>query len=64
MFDLVHLEQASGLSPAVLKQVEQKVKEDSHDDEMLFELHLVRIFHALKEGRLTVDQVLREYATA
>lgn len=64
MFDLARLEQASGLPITVLKQVKQKVKEDFRDDDMLYEIHLVRIFRALKEGRLTVDQVLKEYAPA
>ncbi|MBI5032654.1 MAG: hypothetical protein HZB51_19195 [Chloroflexi bacterium] len=64
MFDLARLEQDSGLPPAIIKQIEQIVKEDFNDDQMLFELHIVRIFQALKEGRLTVNEVLREHETA
>ncbi|MEW6231534.1 MAG: hypothetical protein AB1566_04350 [Chloroflexota bacterium] len=60
MFDLERLKITSGLAPDIFARVEQKVREDFHDDEMMFELHLVRIIQALKEGRVTLEQVLAE----
>jgi len=60
MFDLKRLEQASGLPPAVLEQIEQAIQADYPDDAMMFELHLVRVLQALKEGRITIEQILAE----
>jgi hypothetical protein len=64
MFDLTYLKQTSDLSPAVLRAIEQTVKEDYPADAMLFELHLVRVLLALKQGWITVEQILTERAPA
>lgn len=64
MFDLTDLKQTSGLSLAVLRQIEQKVQADYPDDAMLFELHLVRVLLALKQGWITLDQILTERVPA
>ena len=58
MFDLEQLRITSGLDTDILALIERKVREDFRDDEMMFEIHLVRIIQSLKEGRMTLDQVL------
>jgi hypothetical protein len=64
MFDLEQLKRTSGLDTAILALIERKVREDFRDDEMMFEIHLVRIILSLKEGRVTLDQVLGEQVPA
>lgn len=59
MFDIDKAKRESGLNPQIVSQIEEKVRED-FDDQMMFELHLIRTLHALKEGKLTVEQLLAE----
>ncbi len=60
MFDLEQAKRASGLAPDVLARVERRVREDLPDDEMLFELHLIRTLQALKDKTVTLKQILEE----
>ena len=64
MFDITHLKQTCDLPPAVLDQIERAIKADYPDDDMLFELHLVRVLQALKQGRITLEQILAEPVAA
>lgn len=63
MFDLDKVKDESGLDADVLARIERQVRED-FDDEMMFELHLIRAIHAVKDGRLTIEQVLHETVPA
>ncbi len=60
MFDLEYLKQTSGLTAAILNEIEQAIKADYPDDDMMFELHFVRVLQALKQGRITIEQILAE----
>ncbi|MBM3130368.1 MAG: hypothetical protein FJ009_17285 [Chloroflexi bacterium] len=60
MFDLTQLKQQSGLPAEVLEQIEQAIRADYPDDDMMFELHLVRVLQALKQRRITLEQILAE----
>lgn len=64
MFDLEQIKRTSGLTTDILALLERKVREDFRDDEMMFEIHLVRIIRSLKEGRMTLEQVLGEQVPA
>ncbi len=64
MFDLEQIKRTSGLTTDILALLERKVREDFRDDEMMFEIHLVRIIQSLKEGRMTLEQVLGEQIPA
>jgi len=59
MFDVKKLEEESGLSSEVLRRIETQVREEFPEDEMMYELHLVRIFHALKKGWLKVEDIFK-----
>lgn len=59
MFDIEKAKAESGLDPDLLQKIEHKVRED-FTDEMMFELHFIRAIRALKEGRLTVEQLSAE----
>ncbi|OGO35415.1 MAG: hypothetical protein A2Z03_08200 [Chloroflexi bacterium RBG_16_56_8] len=64
MFDLERVKKDSGLSPEVLARVEQQVREDFREDDLLFEIHMVRLLRAVKEGRIGIEQILAEPALA
>ena len=59
MFDMEKVKADSGLEAEQLTRIEERVRAD-YEDEMLFELHFVRVIRALKEGTLTLDHVLTE----
>ena len=64
MFELERLKNESGLSEDVLGSIEAGIREEFPDDHLLFELHLVRVLQAIKEGWITVDEVLHETVRA
>lgn len=64
MFDLEQLKKTSGLAPDVFALVERIVRADFGDDQMMFELHLVRILQSLQRGEITLAQILPEQIPA
>jgi hypothetical protein len=64
MYDLERIKRESGLPPDVLARLEAKVKEEFHDDAMMFELHFIRVLTAIKQGMLSVEQALADQVPA
>jgi len=62
MFDLEKIKRESGLTSDDLTRIEAKVKEEFPEDELMFELHFLRVIKAIKEGWVTLDKVLTESA--
>jgi hypothetical protein len=60
IFDLEEAKKGSGLSASELTQLEERVKAEFENDEMMFELHFVRTIKALKEGWVTLEEALSE----
>jgi len=60
MFDLEKIKRDSELAPDDLARIEVKVKEEFPEDEMMFELHFLRILKAIKEGWITLGEAVRE----
>lgn len=60
MFDLDKIKKESGLDARTLSRLEQMVRESFQSDDMMFELHLVRIMKAIKEGWITPEEALAE----
>lgn len=58
MFDLEEAKRASGLSPQELARVEEMVSLEFKHDEMMYELHLLRVLKALKEGWVSLEEAL------
>ena len=58
LFDYEAAAREAGLSDQELRGICALVREDFPRDEMLFELHVMRICIAIKEGRTTVARVL------
>jgi hypothetical protein len=59
MFDYQRVANEIGLTPEQLQALERRVREDFPHDEMLFELHMLRMCMSLQEGRTTLERVLR-----
>jgi len=59
MFDLERLKRKSGLSSRDLACLEKRIREEFRD-EMMFELHFVRVLKALQAGWITREEVLAE----
>jgi len=60
MFDYITAARRLGLSDAQLDQLCKRVRSDYPDDEMLFELHVLRAIQAVESGPVSLDQVLNE----
>jgi len=60
IFNLEETKRESGLSASELAQLEESVRAEFQNDEMMFELHLVRALKALKEGWVTLEEALSE----
>ena len=58
LFDYEAAARKAGLSDQELHAICALVREDFPHDDMLFELHVMRICLAIKEGRTTVARVL------
>ncbi len=58
MFDLEGLKQASGLSASQLAELEAQLRAELGGDELMVELHLVRVLEALRHGWITVSDAL------
>lgn len=50
----------AGINPEQLSIIEQMFRNDFPDDDMLFELHVLRACQAVKDGRANLDNILRE----
>lgn len=60
MFNVERLKKESGFSKETLKKIEDEVRKEFPDDEMMFKLHLLRVLSALKEGTISLDDVVSE----
>lgn len=60
MFDLEKIKEESGLSATELARLEEGVRREFENDEMMFELHLLRALKAIREGWVTLEEALSE----
>lgn len=58
MFDLEELKRRSGLSAEQLVQLEAQIRQEFGGDELLAELHLVRVLEALRRGWISPEEAL------
>jgi hypothetical protein len=64
MFELEILKKDSGLDLNQLARLEDLVRREFPDDEMMFELHLLRILDALKKDWITSDVIFAKTISA
>jgi hypothetical protein len=60
MFELEKIKRESKLAPDDIARIEVKVKEELPEDELMFELHFLRVLKAIKEGWVTLEEAVRE----
>ncbi len=60
MFDIGRLKAETGLDPQKLALLEEKVREEFKADEMMFELHYIRVLRALQKGWIDLEEALAE----
>ncbi len=58
MFDLEELKRASGLSQEQLTELEAQLRAELGEDELMVELHLMRVLEALRRGWITMNDTL------
>ncbi len=63
MYDLAKAKQESGLKDEQLARLEAQVRAEFSTDDMMFELHLIRVLEAIQKGWITVGQALEIPAT-
>jgi len=56
IFDLEKIKKESGLSTSEFTQLEEEIRREFEDDEMMFELHLIRAIRAIKEGWVVLEE--------
>ncbi len=60
MFDVERLKIESGLEPRKLALLEEKIRGEFKADEMMFELHYIRVLKAIREGWISLEGALSE----
>ncbi|MEW5936961.1 MAG: hypothetical protein AB1665_03970 [Candidatus Thermoplasmatota archaeon] len=50
LYDIERAFKESGLSRREMERLKKKIKKEFPNDEMMYELHVVRALHALKRG--------------
>jgi hypothetical protein len=50
IYDVETAFKKSGLSPAVIQKIKLQVRKDFPNDDMMYELHIIRILNAMKKG--------------
>ena len=50
MYDIEAAFKNSGLTPEEINRIKQEVRSDFPNDDMMFELHVIRILSAIKKG--------------
>ena len=59
IFDYLTAAQRIGLTDGQLNQLCNQVKSEFPNDDMMFELHVLRAIMAIESGRATLNQVLK-----
>lgn len=62
LFDYRTLAGEAGVSTEQLAELERLVRQDYGSDEMMIELRLLRTVRAIRDGAVTVDEAIAEFA--
>ena len=58
IFDYESLEKQLNLPEETVKRIRKVVRKEFPEDDMMYELHLVRIYNSLKNRRITIEDIL------
>ncbi len=50
IYDVETAFRRSGLSPTEIQRIKRQVRKDFPNDDMMYELHIIRILNAMKKG--------------
>ena len=50
IYDVENAFKNAGLSPAEIQRIKRQVRKDFPNDDMMYELHIIRILNAMKKG--------------
>jgi hypothetical protein len=59
-FDYEPVAQEAKLTPDQLRQIVEHVRRDYPSDQMLLELHILRVCRAIRDGAITWEQAVKE----
>ncbi|MCL4198305.1 MAG: hypothetical protein KJZ69_12535 [Phycisphaerales bacterium] len=59
-FDYLRVAREAGVSPSDVATLERIVRADYPTDDMLYELRLLRVFSAIRSGRVTPAQAIAD----
>lgn len=57
-FDYEHAAREAGISDAHLEAIKQAMRVEFPEDDMLWELHVLRACNAVRDGQTTIEEVL------
>jgi hypothetical protein len=63
-FDYEKVAQEAHIAPRTLADLRRLIRQDFPEDEMMYELHLLRVCMAIREGILTSEEALRREPAA
>jgi len=63
-FDIEKALKESGISPEDASRIKQYCRKEFGDDEMMYELHVIRTIKAFKEGNFPPDHTRQQAAIA
>jgi hypothetical protein len=55
IYDVEAAFKKSGLSKAEIQRIKRQVRKDFPNDDMMYELHIIRILNAMKKGYWKLD---------
>lgn len=58
-FDTQKVARQAHISPEKLNELSRMIRQDFPRDDMMYELHLLRVCMAIREGVLTLEEALR-----
>lgn len=63
-FDYESIAREAGIHQKKLEELCQIIRQEFPQDDMMYELHLLRVCVAIKEGHVTIDEALRSEEAA
>ena len=63
-FDYQQVAAEAGITPTQLAQIVESIRREFPEDLMLLELHVLRACRAIRDGQVTLEQVLSEPSAA
>ena len=63
-FDYESMAREAGIPPQKLEELRKIIRQEFPKDDMMYELHLLRVCMAIKDGHVTIEGALRSEEAA